>query len=87
MLVDFRANWCAPSRTPGPILEKIVGECGGALKLAKVDTDAQGQLAAIFGIRSLPTVALVKDGQMIDGFMGALPESAVREFQRGQQRL
>jgi len=80
VLVDFWANWCAPCRTLGPILEKIVGEYGGALKLAKVDTDAQGQLAAIFGIRSLPTVVLVKDGQMIDGFMGALPESAVREF-------
>jgi putative thioredoxin len=80
VLVDFWASWCAPCRTLGPILEKIVGEYNGALKLAKVDTDAQGQLAAIFGIRSLPTVVLVKDGQMIDGFMGALPESGVREF-------
>jgi len=80
VLVDFWANWCAPCRALGPILEKIVGEYAGGLKLAKVDTDAQGQLAAIFGIRSLPTVVLVKDGQMVDGFMGALPESAVREF-------
>lgn len=80
VLVDFWAAWCAPCRTLGPILEKIVTGYNGALKLAKVDTDAQMQLASIFGVRSLPTVVLVKNGQMVDGFMGALPESAVREF-------
>lgn len=80
VLVDFWAAWCAPCKTLGPILEAVVASYNGALKLAKVDTDAQGQLAAAFGIRSLPTVVLVKDGQMIDGFMGALPESAIREF-------
>jgi putative thioredoxin len=80
VLVDFWAAWCGPCKQLGPILEKIVASHNGALKLAKVDTDAQQQLAAIFGIRSLPTVVLVKDGQMIDGFMGALPESQVREF-------
>ncbi len=80
VLVDFWAAWCAPCRTLGPILEKVVGDYAGKVKLAKVDTDAQMQLAAVFGIRSLPTVVLLKDGQMVDGFMGALPESAVREF-------
>ncbi len=80
VLVDFWAPWCGPCKTLGPILEKIVASYNGAVKLAKVDTDAQGQLAAAFGIRSLPTVVLVKDGQMIDGFMGALPEPAIREF-------
>ncbi len=80
VLVDFWAAWCGPCKTLGPILEKVVESYNGALKLAKVDTDAQMQLAAAFGIRSLPTVVLVKDGQMIDGFMGALPESAIREF-------
>ncbi|HZP66443.1 MAG TPA: thioredoxin [Rudaea sp.] len=80
VLVDFWAAWCAPCRTLGPVLEKIVASYNGAVKLAKVDTDAQMQLAAVFGIRSLPTVVLVKNGQMVDGFMGALPESAVREF-------
>ena len=80
VLVDFWAAWCGPCKQLGPILEKIVASYHGALKLAKVDTDAQQQLAAVFGIRSLPTVVLVKDGQMIDGFMGALPEGQVREF-------
>src|SRR5882724_8894165 len=80
VLVDFWAPWCGPCKALGPILEKIVAGYNGALKLAKVDTDAQMQLAAAFGIRSLPTVVLVKDGQMIDGFMGALAEPAIREF-------
>ncbi len=80
VLVDFWADWCAPCKQLGPILEKIVASYNGGLKLAKVDTEAQMQLAAVFGIRSLPTVVLVKDGQMVDGFTGALPESGVREF-------
>lgn len=80
VLVDFWAPWCGPCKSLTPILEKVVASYGGALKLAKVDTDTQMQLASMFGIRSLPTVVLVKDGQMIDGFMGALPESGIREF-------
>lgn len=80
VLVDFWAAWCGPCKTLGPILEKVVDSYDGAVRLAKVDTDAQMQLAAVFGIRSLPTVVMVKDGQMVDGFMGALPESGVREF-------
>lgn len=80
VLVDFWAAWCEPCKVLAPILEKVVASYAGAIRLAKVDTEAQAQLAGIFGIRSLPTVVLVKDGQMIDGFTGALAESGVREF-------
>jgi len=79
-LVDFWAAWCGPCRNLGPILEKLADEFAGGFRLAKVDTDAQGQLAAMFGIRSLPTVVLVKDGQIVDGFQGAQPEGAIRQF-------
>lgn len=80
ILIDFWAEWCAPCRQLKPILEKVVAEYGGRVLLAKVDTDKEAQVAALFGIRSLPTVVLLKDGQPVDGFMGAQPESAVREF-------
>lgn len=80
VLIDFWADWCGPCKSLGPILEKVVDSYGGRLKLGKVDTDKEMQLAGAFGIRSLPTVVLVKDGQMVDGFMGALPESGVRAF-------
>lgn len=80
VLVDFWADWCAPCKALTPVLEKIVGEYNGALKLAKVDVDAQQQLAAAVGVKSLPTVVLVREGRVVDGFNGALPESAVREF-------
>lgn len=80
VLVDFWAAWCAPCRALGPVLEKIAGDLDGRLLVAKVDTEAEQALAAHFGIRSLPTVVLVADGEIRDHFTGALPENAVREF-------
>lgn len=80
VLLDFWAEWCAPCKTLGPILEKLVGEFGGAFRLAKVDVEAEQELGAAFQIRSIPTVVLVKDGQLVDGFQGALPEGQLREF-------
>ncbi|HEU4670325.1 MAG TPA: thioredoxin [Dyella sp.] len=80
VLVDFWATWCGPCRTLGPMLEKLAGEFNGAFRLGKVDVDANQQLAGMFGIRSIPTVMLVKDGQILDGFAGALPEGQLREF-------
>jgi putative thioredoxin len=80
VLVDFWAAWCEPCKTLGPILEKLASEYHGAFELAKVDTEAEPQIAQAFQVRSIPTVFLVKDGQLVDGFPGALPEAQVREF-------
>ncbi len=80
VLVDFWAPWCAPCKQLTPIIEKVVAAENGRVTLAKVNTDEQSQLAAIFGVRSLPTVMLIKNGQPVDGFMGAQPEAVVREW-------
>ena len=80
VLVDFWAEWCGPCKTLGPILEKLADAYNGAFLLAKVDVDREQQLAAAFQVRSIPTVFLVKDGQLVDGFPGALPEGQLREF-------
>lgn len=80
VLVDFWAAWCGPCKTLGPILEKLANEYNGAFRLAKVDVDKEPQLASAFQVRSIPTVFLVKGGQLVDGFPGALPEGQLREF-------
>lgn len=80
VLIDFWAPWCAPCRQLKPILEKLADEYNGAFVLAKVNSDEEMQVASLFGVRSLPTVILLKDGQPVDGFMGAQPESALRQF-------
>ena len=80
VLVDFWATWCGPCQTLGPVLEQLEDEYQGRFRLAKVDADQQQQLAAAFGIRSIPTCILVKNGQPVDGFTGALPAGQVRQF-------
>ena len=80
VLVDFWATWCGPCKTLGPLLEQLAAEYKGAFRLGKVDVDKNQQLATMFGIRSVPTVVLVKDGQIADGFAGALPLGQLREF-------
>ncbi len=80
VLVDFWATWCGPCKTLGPILEKLAGEFNGAFLLAKVDVDKEQEIGAAFQIRSVPTVFLVKGGQIVDGFPGAVPEGQLREF-------
>ena len=80
VLVDFWATWCGPCKQLKPILEKLATEYSGAFLLAKVDVDAEQQLAAMVGIRSVPTLMLLKDGKIVDGFPGALPEAQLREF-------
>jgi len=79
VVVDFWADWCQPCKVLMPLLEKIANEQQGAFLLAKVNADEQQMIAQQFGVRSLPTVMVIKDGQPVDGFAGALPETQVRE--------
>ncbi|MFV8818338.1 thioredoxin [Haliea sp. E17] len=80
VVVDFWADWCQPCKTLMPLLEKIANEYQGAFVLAKVNADEMGMIAQQFGVRSLPTVFVMKDGQPVDGFAGAQPETAIREM-------
>lgn len=80
VLVDFWADWCNPCKMLMPILAELANEYAGRMQLAKVDTEQQQELAAQYGVRSLPTVKLFKDAQAVDEFVGVLPERAVREF-------
>jgi len=78
VVVDFWAEWCAPCKQLMPILEKLAVEHQGAFLLAKIDCDKEQAIAGQFGVRSLPTVMLIRNGQPVDGFAGAQPESAIR---------
>ena len=80
VVVDFWADWCEPCKVLMPLLEKIATEYNGAFLLAKVNADDQGMIAQQFGVRSLPTVMVIQNGQPVDGFTGAQPENAVREM-------
>ncbi|MBX3585659.1 MAG: thioredoxin [Ramlibacter sp.] len=80
VLVDFWAPWCGPCKVIGPMLEKLEIEYGGRFKLVKIDSDQEQQLAGAFGIKSIPTCILLKGGQPVDGFMGAVPEGQLKAF-------
>jgi putative thioredoxin len=80
VVVDLWAEWCGPCKTLGPIIEKVIDETNGAVELAKVDVDANREVAAAFQVQSIPAVFAIKDAKVVDTFVGALPEAQVREF-------
>ena len=73
LLVDFWAPWCGPCRAIAPVLDAVVSESGGRVKLAKVNVDEEPALAASHEIRSIPTILMVKDGRVVDRVVGAVP--------------
>jgi putative thioredoxin len=80
VIVDFWAPWCGPCKQLGPALEKTVSEAKGAVRLVKVNIDDNPEIAQQLRIQSIPTVYAFRNGQPVDGFMGAIPESQIRAF-------
>ena len=80
VIVDFWATWCGPCKTLGPALEKAVKAAKGAVKLVKVDIDKNPRIAGQLRVQSIPTVYAFVDGQPVDGFQGAIPESQIKQF-------
>jgi putative thioredoxin len=80
VVVDFWAAWCGPCRTLGPVIESEVEKRAGKLELVKIDVDAEQTLAARYGIQSIPTVAVFRDGEPVRGFVGAYPPATIGTF-------
>jgi putative thioredoxin len=80
VVVDFWAAWCGPCRMLGPAIEAEVAKRQGRIELAKIDVDAEPTLAAQYGIQSIPTVAVFRDGKPVTGFVGAHPAAAIGRF-------
>jgi thioredoxin len=80
VVVDFWATWCGPCRTLGPAIESEVEKRAGKLELVKIDVDAEQTLAARYGIQSIPTVVVFRDGEPVTGFVGASPPATICRF-------
>src|SRR5204863_1342439 len=80
VVVDLWAPWCGPCRTLGPIIEKVVDATDGRVVLAKVNVDENPQVSRAFQVQSIPAVYALKDGKVVDGFIGAQPEATIKKF-------
>ena len=80
VVVDFWAAWCGPCRRLGPAIESEVGKRAGLIELAKVDVDAEPEIAGRYGIQSIPTVAVFRNGEPVTGFVGAYPRATIGTF-------
>jgi thioredoxin 1 len=79
VLVDFWAEWCGPCRMIGPVVEEMAGEYEGKAKITKVDVDSNPQISMKFGIRSIPTLLIFKNGQIVDQIVGAVPKAILKK--------
>ena len=83
VLIDFWAPWCGPCRMMGPIIEQLAEEYEGKAKVGKVNVDEEGELSQAFGVMSIPTIVLVKEGKVVKQAVGARPKAEVEAMLQG----